>query len=68
MPRLRVWPYLSGMLLFILTVSVIAQSSCPAIVNQAIEAIEDFCLDDSRNSVCYGANQVNAEFYEVCCG
>lgn len=40
----------------------IAQSSCPAIVQQALQSMGDNCADVGRNSACYGYNLVSAQF------
>jgi hypothetical protein len=54
--------YSAAMLL--LTVSVMAQAlDCPNLVQRAFQAAEQFCSETERNSVCYGANRVDAAFY-----
>ncbi len=43
---------------------VVAQSnSCPAIVEQALQAVGDNCDQLSRNSACYGFNRVDSTFF-----
>lgn len=51
-------------LIFLLgIVPMVAQSTgCPALVEQALNAVGDNCSDLGRNSACYGYNQVNATF------
>lgn len=41
-----------------------AQGSCPALVEQAIAALDVNCADTGRNSACYGYNLVSASFLE----
>jgi hypothetical protein len=44
-------------------VPIIAQPlSCPSLAEQALAAIGDNCADLSRNSACYGYDEVNATF------
>lgn len=54
---LSVW-----MLLFLLPSIVIAQtaSTCPDIVNLALQAADEFCTDLKRNTVCYGNVRLEA--------
>ena len=44
---------------------LLAQGSCPAIVEQALLSMGDNCDELGRNSVCYGYNLVTAEFTEA---
>lgn len=50
----------------VLTITVIAQDgdTCPALVEQALQAVGDNCGDLSRNAACYGFNRVDATFTE----
>ena len=49
-------------LLSLTVVSTLAQSSCPAIVEQALSALGDNCANLDRNNACYGFDQVAATF------
>jgi uncharacterized protein YgiM (DUF1202 family) len=53
---------------FILTLTsiglLIAQGTCPAIVEVALQSMGNNCDDLGRNSVCYGYDLVGAEFSE----
>lgn len=40
----------------------IAQTTCPALVEQALQAVSDNCENLPRNNACYGYNSVSAEF------
>lgn len=54
------------MLVLILGVSIVSsQGDCPAIVQQALDALGENCSDITRNSACYGYNQVSASFSET---
>lgn len=44
---------------------VVAQGTCPQIVEQALQSLGDNCDDLSRNAACYGYNLVTAEFSET---
>ena len=47
------------------TMVVLAQdSTCPALVQQALSDVGDNCSDLSRNAACYGFNRVNASFFQ----
>jgi len=54
---------------FILSVTsiglLLAQGTCPAIVEQALLSMGENCDDLERNSVCYGYNLVSDEFTET---
>ncbi len=46
--------------------SVVAQAeACPSFVTQALEQLSNNCGDLSRNSACYGYNNVQATFFEA---
>jgi|GEM_PF-1329218 len=52
--------------LFVVSISfVIAQGTCPQIVEQALQSLGDNCDELSRNSACYGYNLVSAQFSET---
>lgn len=62
MKRLPIWVMT---LISLLSVSaVLAQDSCSALVTQALRALDNNCVDLTRNSACYGYNQVSASFSE----
>jgi hypothetical protein len=48
--------------LLITPLTVIAQQSCPAIVEQAFSQLGTNCADMSSNSICYGYDQLITEF------
>lgn len=55
----------SGLLFVLSIMSVVAQvSSCPQLVNEALEVVGDNCVNLARNTACYGYNQVEATFAE----
>lgn len=58
--RLGVWGIFIG--LFVVLLPVLAQSECPAIVEEALAQIGDHCGDLSRNSACYGFDRVLRSF------
>ncbi|MHB8628651.1 MAG: hypothetical protein ACYDBJ_16880 [Aggregatilineales bacterium] len=39
-----------------------AQSTCPAIVQQALDATSKQCTVAGRNKLCYGNNSIHADF------
>jgi uncharacterized protein YgiM (DUF1202 family) len=39
-----------------------AQSNCPVFLQQTLQSVSENCENMTRNSVCYGNNQVRAEF------
>ncbi len=43
------------------TVQAHAQDDCPAIVQLALDAVEDICAETSQNEACYGNNVLEAE-------
>lgn len=54
--------YLIGVIsTLILTVMVIAQDSCPAIVTETILDLQEVCSDTGRNQLCYVNNQIVLE-------
>lgn len=40
------------------------QTECSALVEQALQSLDDNCADMSRNTACYGYNQVQASFLQ----
>jgi LysM repeat protein len=42
--------------------TTLAQSACPTVIQDALSAIANNCSDLSRNTACYGFDQVNADF------
>jgi len=57
--RLRLW---SVWILTLIVGVVIAQAdACPALVTEALEAVDTFCEDTGRNQACYGNVQLEAE-------
>lgn len=67
---LRRWliPALLLVLLSTVSLGTQAQSSdaaCPALVEQALSQVGDNCGDLSRNSACYGFNEVDATFAQT---
>lgn len=61
MKRSFIWTML---ILVLGIVPILAQTaSCPAMVDDALRAVGDNCGDLSRNSACYGHNQVEATFF-----
>jgi LysM repeat protein len=60
-PRIVIWISLGLLLAF--TWSASAQlSTCPALVEQALVALQDNCGELDRNSACYGFNQIDTTF------
>lgn len=60
---LRITPYAFLMVLFAsITPVLIAQNNCPALVQQALNAIGSNCSNMTRNTACYGYNLVGATF------
>ncbi len=60
--RSIVW---TALVLIMGVIPTIAQPlSCPGLVEQALLAVGDNCGDLSRNSACYGYNQVDATFFD----
>jgi len=60
--RFSIWTIL---VLIVGIVPAVAQTlSCPLLVEQALTAVGDNCGDLSRNSACYGYNQVDATFFD----
>lgn len=56
---------LLGIMTSLIAISLsIAQGTCPLLVEKALQAIGDNCTDTTRNTACYGYNQVTAEFTE----
>jgi hypothetical protein len=52
-----------SLLLVLLSVGiVIAQTSCPELVNEALLAVDENCNAAGRNEACYGYDQVEASF------
>lgn len=51
-------------LLALMPVSGLAQTTCPALVEQALTALGDNCSELERNSACYGYDRVEATFTE----
>jgi hypothetical protein len=43
---------------------VIGQSNCSALVQQALQAVDDNCSELERNTACYAYNQVDATFLQ----
>lgn len=58
--RTLMWSIFIGLL--VVLVPVLAQSECPAIVEEALAQIGDNCSDLSRNSACYGFDRVERTF------
>ncbi len=58
--RLGIWGLFIG--LWVLLLPVLAQAECPAIVETALAQIGDHCGDLSRNSACYGFDQIVSSF------
>src|SRR5215217_7779508 len=53
----------SACLLLLLSVSVaLAQTTCPALVEQAMNTVNETCASMGRNQVCYGNTSIDAEF------
>lgn len=52
-------------LLIAVTPALLAQETCPALVQRALTAIGDNCGNMARNSACYGYNLVGATFTEA---
>jgi hypothetical protein len=51
------------LLLLLLSVStVLAQMTCPALVEEALLAVDENCAEIGRNEACYGYNRVEASF------
>src|SRR5688572_21112729 len=48
--------------LLLTVIPVLAQAACPALVNQALDAIGDNCADLDRNTACYGFDRVDTLF------
>lgn len=52
-----------GCLIALLSIGLsVAQTTCPALVSQALQAVGDHCESLPRNNACYGYNLVAAEF------
>ena len=51
---------LFGLLLLALSPAVIAQGTCPAIVESALEAADELCDGTGRNQACYGHFAIEA--------
>jgi hypothetical protein len=60
--RRRYYVFMAWMLALGGIVPLIAQTTCPAIVETALNEIGDNCGDLERNSACYGYNRVGAAF------
>jgi hypothetical protein len=58
------WPLLLLIVAVSPVVPVIAQNTCPALVEQALIQVDDDCASLDRNSACYGYNLVSASFTE----
>lgn len=58
--RLGIWGLFIGV--WVALLPVLAQSECPAIVEQALAQIGDNCADLTRNSACYGFPRVLRSF------
>ncbi len=56
MRRLPVW-----LLLCLSPALVLAQSECPAIVETALSAVDQFCQEIGRNQACYGNIAIDAQ-------
>lgn len=52
---------LVGVLLCLTPALVLAQTDCPAIVQQAMSAVDSACQDTGRNEACYGNVQLTAQ-------
>jgi len=61
--KVRLLTILSTVVIILAISLTIAQTSCPAIIDNALNAIGDNCGDIGRNMVCYGHEQVSAEFF-----
>jgi hypothetical protein len=59
--RLKAWLVL-GFVLAFSVLPAVSQGGCSALVDRALRAIDQFCAALERNSVCYGNNQVSAQF------
>src|SRR5262245_43919678 len=53
-------------LTFLLSLSItLAQDACPALVQQALASLSDYCDTLDRNSACYGFNRLDTTFTQV---
>ncbi len=58
------FPYLSVFLILAVVITapiIMAQSSCPIVIQEAISVLGDNCTDISRNNACYGNVDVEAQ-------
>ncbi len=53
---------LIGLVVVIFSSAVYAQGTCGALVEAALDALDENCADLARNSACYGYNNVQATF------
>jgi hypothetical protein len=52
-----------GLLMSLLSIAiVIAQTNCPELVTEALQAVDASCAATGRNEACYGYDQVEASF------
>jgi hypothetical protein len=69
MPSTRNFSILLALLLLLIFIPAFMDaqeaSDCPALVQQALEAVGNSCTALDRNSACYGFNRVNATFIEA---
>ena len=55
-----------GFIISLLAISApaaaLSSSACQTVINQALQTMQDKCSNISRNSVCYGNNQITTQF------
>jgi hypothetical protein len=54
-------PYLLGVVLLCVVPLTLAQGSCPALVEQALAAVDQMCRETGRNQACYGNIKIATE-------